>query len=88
MIIFDLVIDLFFTLYTSLGFGTKEYNIQTKMEKLSEEYPKMLQYYQQNQRIFETDDNLAELVLSLNLKSEVEKKKFVSLVNQRFMDIL
>jgi hypothetical protein len=86
LIIFDLGIDLFFTLYTSLGFGTKEYKIQTKMEKLSEEYRKILQCYQQNQRIFETDDNLAELVLSLNLKSEVEKKKFVSLVNQRFKD--
>lgn len=75
-------------LYTSLGFGTKEYKIQTKIEKLSKEYPDILQYYQQNQRIFETDDNLAQLVLSLNLKSEVEKKKFVSLVNQRFMNTL
>ena len=44
------------------------------MEKLGEEYPNMLQCYQHNQRIFETDDNLAELVLSLNLKSEVEKR--------------
>jgi hypothetical protein len=30
MIIFDLVIDLFLVLYTSLGFGTKEYKVNTK----------------------------------------------------------
>ncbi|MBX9975965.1 hypothetical protein [Cytobacillus firmus] len=88
MIVFDLVIDLFLTLYTLLGFGTKEYKIQTKMEKLSKEYPKMLQCYQQNQRIFETEDNLGDLVLSLDLKSEVEKKKFVSIIHKRFIDSL
>jgi len=64
VIIFDIVIDLLFTLYTSLGFGTKEYKIQSKMEKLGKDYPEMLQYYQQNQRIFETDDTLGELVLN------------------------
>ncbi|KOS71505.1 hypothetical protein AEA09_00390 [Lysinibacillus contaminans] len=86
MIMFELAIELLFTLYTSLGFGTKEYKIETKMEKLSKEYPEILHYYQQNQRIFETDDTVGGLVLSLNLKSEVEKKNFVSVIHQRFID--
>ena len=80
--------DIFFMLYTSLGFGTKEYKIQTKIEKLSKEYPEILQCYQQNQRLFETDDTLGDLVLNLNLKSKLEKKKFVSFIQQRFLDTL
>lgn len=84
MIILDLVIDLLLMLYTSLGFGTKEYKIQTKMEKLSKEYPDILQCYQQNQMLFETDHKLGDLVINLNLKSEIEKKHFVSLIQQRF----
>jgi hypothetical protein len=84
MIIFDLVIDLFLSFYTSLGFGTKEYKINTILEKLGQEYPKIFQFYQQNQKTFETDDNLVDLVLNLDLKNDVNKKQFVFLVQKRF----
>jgi hypothetical protein len=84
MIIFDLVIDLLLGFYTSLGFGTKEYKINTKLGKLGKEYPEILQCYQQNQKTFETDDNLVDLVMNLDLKSDVKKKQFVFLVQKRF----
>ena len=88
MIILDLGMDVILMLYTSLGFGTKEYKIQSKIEKLSKEYPDILQCYRQNQRVFETDDKLGDLILNLNFKSEINKKKFVSLMQQRFLDAL
>lgn len=40
MILFDLI-DFFIAVYTSLGFGTKEYKIERKMEKLSKHSPQI-----------------------------------------------
>ncbi|WP_243299513.1 hypothetical protein [Bacillus litorisediminis] len=84
MIILDLVFDVFIAIYTSLGFGTKEYKIQTKMEKAGKRYPILLNIYQNNQELFETDDYLGNLVLNLNLKNEDATKEFVSTIQQYF----
>ncbi len=84
MIIFDLVFDLFFAIYTSLGFGTKEYKIQTKLEKVGKQYPILLNIYHSNQKLFETDDYLGNLVLNLNVKNEEATKEFASIIQQYF----
>ncbi|WP_019155163.1 hypothetical protein [Robertmurraya massiliosenegalensis] len=84
MIIFDIVVDLFLAVYTSLGFGTKEYKINTKIEKLGKEYPEVLELYHQHQKKFETDDSLSTLVLKLNLKNPCEKRTFVSTIHEQF----
>ena len=68
MIFLDIALDLIIMIYTSLGFGTNEHKIQTKMEKLGKQYPVALRIYFENQTHFEKDPELSNAVLSIRCK--------------------
>ena len=84
MIFLDIVLDLIIMAYTSLGFGTNEYKIQTKMEKLGKQYPIALQIYSANQAHFESDPELSNAVLSLNVKDSKATNCFIHEIQNRF----
>ena len=48
MMLLDLLFDIVFNIYTSLGFGTKEYKIESKMEKIKCDHPQAYEIYLQN----------------------------------------
>ncbi|MFS0881826.1 hypothetical protein [Metabacillus niabensis] len=54
------------------------------MEKVGKQYPILLNIYQTNQKLFETDDYLGKLVLNLNVKNEEATKEFASIIQQYF----
>lgn len=84
MILIDIVFELIFTIYTCLGFGSKEYKIQTKIEKLAKHHPWLLAIYQKHQQIFETDDEIITYTLKLNLKCESDINQYLDLITRHF----
>ena len=84
MIFFDVALDLIIMIYTSLGFGTSEHKIQTKMEKLGKQYPVALQIYLENQTHFEKDPELSNAVLSLDVKDSTATNCFIHEIQNRF----
>lgn len=84
MLIIELMIELAIELYISLGLGTKEYKIEKKIERLSKEYPEVLEHYHSNKSQFYTDEQLSEMMLRLSMKNELEKEKAALYINQRF----
>ncbi|MGM9950678.1 MAG: hypothetical protein ACI33P_11150 [Lysinibacillus sp.] len=84
MIFLDIVVDLIIMIYTSLGFGTNEHKIQTKMEKLGKQYPTALQIYFENQTHFEKDSELSNAVLSLDIKDSEATTCFIHEIQNRF----
>ena len=69
MILLDIAFDIFFFIYTSLGFGTKEHKIETKMEKIKFAHPTAYQLYLKHKITFETDEILSEKIVNLNTKN-------------------
>ena len=84
MIFLDIVVDLIIMIYTSLGFGTNEHKIQTKMEKLGKQYPIALQIYFENQTRFEKDPELSNAVLSLDVKDSKATNCLIREMQNRF----
>jgi len=84
MFILKLIIELAIDAYSYLGFGTKEYRIERKVEKLSKEYPEVIEHYMNNKSIFHTDEQLGKLIIHLNMKKESEKEKVALFIKQRF----
>ena len=84
MIFLDIALDLIIMIYTSLGFGTNEYKIQTRMEKLGKQYPVALQIYFENQAHFEKDPELSNAVLSLDVRDSKATNCFIHEIQNRF----
>ena len=84
MIFLDIALDLIIMIYTSLGFGTNEHKIQTKMEKLGKQYPVALQIYFENQTQFEKNPELNNAVLSLDVKDSKATNCFIHEIQNRF----
>ncbi|MCM3650998.1 hypothetical protein [Metabacillus litoralis] len=80
-LLFDFMLDFLIGLYVSLGFGTDEYKINVKIEKLAKDYPEVLDYYQKYQPFFEKDKELSEALLRLNLKDSANTKYVVDLIH-------
>ena len=71
MILLDIAFDIFFFIYTSLGFGTKEHKIETKMEKIKSAHPTAYQLYLKHKTTFETDEVLTNKIVNLNIKNQI-----------------
>ena len=71
MILLDLAFDIFFFIYTSLGFGTKEHKIETKMKKIKSAHPTAYQLYLKHKTTFETDEVLSNKIVNLNTKDQM-----------------
>ena len=70
MMLLDLLFDLFINIYTSLGYGTKEHKIESKMEKIKATHPTAYELYVKHQAAFETDELLSEQIVRLNVKNQ------------------
>ncbi len=79
-LLFDFLVDLLIGLYMSLGFGTNEYKINVKIEKMAKDYPEVLDYYQKYQTLFEKDKELSDALIHLNLKDPEDTKDVVKLI--------
>ncbi|WP_339171277.1 hypothetical protein MKY51_09355 [Solibacillus sp. FSL R5-0691] len=84
MMLLDLLFDIVFNIYTSLGFGSKEYKIESKMEKIKCDHPQAYEIYVQNQVLFETDAELSRKILDLNVKSKLAVNNTVKEIYARF----
>jgi len=84
MMLLDLLFDIVFNIYTSLGFGTKEYKIESKMEKIKCDHPQAYEIYLQNKELFETNAELSKKILDLNLKNKVAVNNTVKEIFARF----
>lgn len=82
-----MLFELFETLigiYMSLGFGTNEYKIESKMEKIKCDHPKAYEIYVQNQALFETDAELSKKVLDLDVKNKMAVNNTVNEIYAHF----
>ena len=70
MMLLDILFDLFINIYTSLGYGTKEHKIESKMEKIKATHPTVYELYVKYQATFETDELLSEKIVRLNVKNQ------------------
>ncbi|MER1956974.1 MAG: hypothetical protein ABS942_06325 [Solibacillus sp.] len=70
MMLLDILLDLFINIYTSLGYGTKEHKIESKMEKIKATHPTAYALYVKHQAAFETDELLSEKIVRLNVKNQ------------------
>lgn len=83
MMLFELI-ELFIAVYTSLGFGTKEYKIEAKMEKLSKHSPHIWESYLRNKNHFETDEHLSALILTTKIKNVAQRQSLIKLIEGQF----
>lgn len=78
----DLLIDIGIGIYTSLGFGSKEYKINTKMDKLKEMDPDLYVVYQSNKARFEKTEPMATMILEHPVKTKEEKQALIAKIMQ------
>ncbi len=71
MMLLDLFFDLYINVYTSLGYGTKEQKIESKMEKIKPSHPTAYELYLKNKVTFETDEVLIRKIINLNMKNQM-----------------
>lgn len=64
------LIEVAIDIYTSLGYGTKEQKIESKMEQIKCDHPQTYEIYVQNKVLFETDPALSKKILDLNVKNK------------------
>lgn len=88
MMLLDLLIDIVINIYTSLGYGTKEHKIESKMEKLKHDYPLIYDIYLKNKTLFETDSELSNIILKLKIKNSESLKNTVEEICMRFKILL
>ncbi|QCR34266.1 hypothetical protein [Lysinibacillus sp. SGAir0095] len=84
MFILDILIDIAFSIYTSLGFGTPQHKINTKMDKLSSNYPEVYQLYQQHQEVFETNKELSSLIIEHKIRKSEDKEQLAIKIKEFF----
>ncbi|MEO4055174.1 hypothetical protein [Solibacillus sp. CAU 1738] len=84
MMLLDLLFDIVINIYTSLGYGTKEHKIESKMEKIKTNHPKAYEIYLHNKAIFETDTELSEKIMHLNLKNKMAVNNIVKEIFTHF----
>jgi hypothetical protein len=70
MMLLDILFDIAIAIYTSLGFGTKEHKIESKMEKIGLSYPEAYDIYLRNRTTFESDETLSKNIMQLTLKNQ------------------
>ena len=80
-ILLDFFIEMLIGLYVSLGFGTNEYRINIKVEKLARDHPEVLNQYYKHQTFFEQDKELSKAILQLNLKDPENKRSVAELIH-------
>lgn len=83
MILFELI-EFIIGVYTSLGFGTKEYKIEAKMEKLSKHSPHIWECYLQNKNRFETDEQLSKIILATKIKDIAQRQYLMKVIEGQF----
>ncbi|MGN7477076.1 hypothetical protein ACTHOQ_04405 [Solibacillus silvestris] len=84
MMLLDLLIDIVINIYTSLGYGTKEHKIESKMEKIKSEHPQAYVIYRQNQSLFETDVEISKKILDLDVKNKMVVNNIVNEIYTHF----
>ena len=77
MILLDILFDIFIAIYTSLGFGTPQHKINTKMDKLAKYSPELYNLYISDKDLFENDEKLSTLIFKHPVKSKEDKEKLV-----------
>lgn len=82
--ILDLIFDLFMNAYISLGYGTPQRKIEVKIEKLSKEYPEIMNLYKSNINIFESDPELSKIVLKSKINNKELRDRLVSEIHSFF----
>lgn len=85
MMLLDLLFDIVINIYTSLGYGTKEHKIESKMEKIKSDHPKAYEIYLQNKVIFETDAELSKKIMHLNVKNKMAVNNTVKEIYAHFV---
>lgn len=84
MFILDLLVDIAFSIYTSLGFGTPQHKINTKMDKLSKKYPEVYKLYEEHKELFEGNEKLSKLILEHPIKRAEDKEQLAKKIEQFF----
>lgn len=70
MMLLNLLFNIVINSYTSLAYGTKEHNIESKMEKIKCDHPEAYEIYGQHKVLFETDAELSKKIMNLNVKNK------------------
>ena len=83
MMLLDLF-DAFINIYTSLGYGTKEQKIESKMEKIKYDHPQAYKIYVQNKALFETDPSLSKKIMDLKVKNKTAVHNTVNEIYAHF----
>lgn len=78
MFFVDIFFDLFMNVYISLGYGTPQRKIELKIEKLSKNYPQIMQLYRSNIDVFESDPELSKNILKSKINNKERREKLVS----------
>lgn len=84
MMLLDILFDIIINIYTSLGYGTKEHKIESKMDKIKADHPQAYVIYMQNQALFETDAELSKKVLDLDVKNKMAVNNTVNEIYAHF----
>lgn len=87
MMLLDLLFDIVINIYTSLGYGTKEHKIESKMEKIKCDHPQAYEIYMQNKALFETDVELSKKIINLNVKNKVAVNNTVKEIYTYFVSL-
>ena len=76
--------EAFINIYTSLGYGTKQQKIESKMEKIKCDHPQAYEIYVQNKTLFETDAELSKKIINLKVKNKMATNNTVKEIYTRF----
>ena len=82
-----MLLDLFeavINIYISLGYGTKQQKIESKMEKIKCDHPQAYEIYVQNKVLFETDEELSKKIMKLNVKNKMAVNNTVKEIYAHF----
>lgn len=75
MFILDMIFDIFYEVYHSLGYGTPQRKINIKVEKVSKYHSDIMELYVNNKHVFEEDPILSKTILHANIKKDEGKRE-------------
>ena len=78
------LIEAIINIYTSLGYGTKEQKIESKMEQIKCDHPQAYEIYVLNKALFETDPALSKKILGLKVKNKTAVHNTVNEIYAHF----